>query len=419
MIWGSLAFTVCGLLAVSAFLVHSASVESADTYQYKVTMGMGIVIGVVGFVCVALACCMASRIQLALRLTEHAGKALLDVPSMLLAPFTMFTLFAFFMWGWVYVAAYLLSSGTLVLSEGTHYRSFSYDDHTKALLIYHGFALLWNAAFLLDLGKLVVSMCVSIWYWAPYPCTASGEWVEPLKRVQPDQDHLPSLHFCVFAHAISTAAQFSLGSVALGSFLAAMLGAIRMVFEYVKQKAMEKSGNNACVRCALCCMSCCLACIEGMLEFVSDNAYIQISMFGGNFCQSASAGFRLLMRNPLRMLATGLVQSVLIFAGKVFVVASSVAFATFMLSYRSSLDPSAGGGAEGYSGAAYALLPLILVAGGAWAVCSIVFNVFVVAISTMLQCVCEDEERNDGSLQHPYFLSESLQAALNSIQQQQ
>ena len=218
---------------------------------------------------------------------------------------------------------------------------------------------------------------------------------------------------------MSTSCQFSLGSVALGSFLAALLGAIRIVFEYVKQKTMEKTGNNACVRCALCCMSCCLACIEGMLEFVSDNAYIQISMFGGNFCQSASAGFRLLMRNPLRMLATGLVQSVLIFAGKVFVVASCVAFATFALTYRSSLDPLAGGGVEGYSGAAYALLPLIMVAGGSWAVCSIVFNVFVVAISTMLQCVCEDEERNDGSLQHPYFLSESLQAALNTIQQGQ
>jgi hypothetical protein len=232
------------------------------------------------------------------------------------------------------------------------------------MLIYHGFGLLWNAAFLLDLGKLVVSMCVSIWYWAPYPCTASGEWVEPLKRVQPDQDHLPSLHFCVFAHAMSTSCQFSLGSVALGSFLAVLLGAIRIVFEYVKQKTMEKTGNNACVRCALCCMSCCLACIEGMLEFVGDNAYIQISMFGGNFCQSASAGFGLLMRNPLRMLATGLVQSVLIFAGKVFVVASCVAFATFALSYRSSLDPSAGGSVEGYSGAADALLPLILMVGG-------------------------------------------------------
>merc|ERR1711968_51379 len=147
---------------------------------------------------------------------------------------------------------------------------------------------------------------------------------------------------------MGTSLRFHIGSVAVGSFLQAACFAIRIVFEYARQQMADMSGRrpNCIARMVLCCVSCCLSCVESFIEFVSDNAYIQIAMFGGNFCQSASAGFRLLMRNPLRMLATGLVQSVLIFAGKVFVVASSVAFATFMLSYRSSLDPSAGGGAE-------------------------------------------------------------------------
>lgn len=420
MIWGTLALTVLFLGLTSMHLCMLAtSMASHVTYQYKLTLGLGVAVGLLGVIAVAVACCMASRIQLALRLTEHAGKALQDVPSMLFTPVCVFVLFAAFMYFWIYSAAYLLSSGTLNIDTASHVRSFTYDQHTQLMLVVHLFSLLWNSAFLLDMGKLIVSMCVSVWYWAPFPCTASGEWVEPLQRMQPGLGEagadLPSLHFPVFPQAALMALKNSVGSVCLGSFLTALMGFIRIVFEYVKRQALDKTRNNCCVRASLCLMSCCLACIEGMLEFVSDNAYIQIAMFGGNFCQSASAGFRLLMRNPLRMMATGIVSSVLVFAGKVFVITCSVGYSVWMMSHSSALSPTSGG-VDGYSGAAYALLPVAFSAFGAWLVCSVVFNVFVTSIQTMLQCVCEDEERNDGSREHPYFLSESLQNALNSVQ---
>merc|ERR1712178_364334 len=72
-------------------------------------------IGIVALCVVALACCMCSRIQLALTLSDHAGKAMTDVPSMLVTPAAVFAIFLAFVYYWVYVLAYLLSSGTLIL----------------------------------------------------------------------------------------------------------------------------------------------------------------------------------------------------------------------------------------------------------------------------------------------------------------
>jgi len=358
---------------------------------------------------------------------------MIDVPSMLITPVACFTVFLGLVYYWVYVAAYLVSSGTLVLHgepvtsnstsissswTSSHVRSFTYDQHTRWMLIYHAFALLWNAAFLLDFGKLVVSSCVAIWYWAPNPLDGGRNWLPPLERMRTPAlgaDSKRAIDFNVFLQSVDTSLRFHIGSVAVGSFLQAACFAVRIVFEYARQQMADKSGRrpNCIARVVLCCVSCCLSCVESFIEFVSDNAYIQIAMFGGNFCQSASAGFRLLMRNPARMVVTGLVQSVLVFAGKVVVVTACAIFGVCMM-YREHAADVATRTESVYAAAAYSLLPLCLVVFGAWLVCSVVFNIFVVAIQTMLQCVCEDEERNDGN-QHPFFMSQELRHVLDNI----
>ena len=60
-----------------------------------------------------------------------------------------------------------------------------------------------------------------------------------------------------------------------------------------------------------------------LLQFLNKNAYIEIAVYGKNFCASAKNAFFLLMRNILRVAVLDKVTDFLLFIGK-FLVQSSM-----------------------------------------------------------------------------------------------
>lgn len=62
----------------------------------------------------------------------------------------------------------------------------------------------------------------------------------------------------------------------------------------------EANPENPVVKALLCCTRCCLDCLERFIKFISVNAYIQCSITGKNFCESAWNAFILILTNALR-----------------------------------------------------------------------------------------------------------------------
>ena len=66
----------------------------------------------------------------------------------------------------------------------------------------------------------------------------------------------------------------------------------------------------------------------------------------------------------------------------------------------------------------YAFVPIVVVIIGTFVIVSAFFNVYTMAVDTLLLCVLEDLERNDGSKERPYFMSKGLMKVLGIINEE-
>ena len=71
-----------------------------------------------------------------------------------------------------------------------------------------------------------------------------------------------------------------------------------MIF-FLKQ-AKKYGGDTAAVSCLFKCIHCCLGCFEKTLKYINRNAYIEVAIYGYNFCLGAYKAFTLLTANVLR-----------------------------------------------------------------------------------------------------------------------
>jgi solute carrier family 44 (choline transporter-like protein), member 2/4/5 len=105
-----------------------------------------------------------------------------------------------------------------------------------------------------------------------------------------------------------------LGSIALGSFLIALVELVRILFEYYAKK-LEKAGTNKVTEILLKCTRYLLDCFERVIRFLTENAYIMIAITGSNFCMSAKKAFGLIFTNSMRFGAVALMGKVFYIMG--------------------------------------------------------------------------------------------------------
>jgi len=109
------------------------------------------------------------------------------------------------------------------------------------------------------------------------------------------------------------------GSLALGSFILAIVWIIRITFEYLDRQMKMANKENAVVNMISNCIRCCLDCFHRFIKFINENAYIQVALTGESFCSSALAAFILALKNASTFLITNGVGTLIFFLGKMVV----------------------------------------------------------------------------------------------------
>ncbi|KAF3833994.1 hypothetical protein F7725_025198 [Dissostichus mawsoni] len=241
------------------------------------------------------------------------------------------------------------------------------------LQIYNAVAFLWCVNFVIALGQCTLAGAFASYYWA---------FNKP--------DDIP--YFPLSASFIRSL-RYHVGSLAFGALILTLVQIARMILEYIDHKTRQ--AQNPCARFVLCCMKCCLWCLEKFIKFLNRNAYIMIAIYGKNFCVSAKNAFMLLMRNVVRVVVLDKVTDLLLFFGKLLVVAGVGVLSFFFFSGRISLP----GNTFRTETLNYYWMPII----------TVVFGSYLIAHGFFM----EDLERNDGSLQKPYFMSKNLMKILN------
>uniref|UniRef100_A0A665UEG1 Choline transporter-like protein n=1 Tax=Echeneis naucrates TaxID=173247 RepID=A0A665UEG1_ECHNA len=255
------------------------------------------------------------------------------------------------------------------------------------LQIYNAVAFLWCVNFVIALGQCTLAGAFASYYWA---------FNKP--------DDIPM--FPVSGGFIRSL-RYHVGSLAFGSLILTLVQIVRILLEYIDHKTRE--AQNPVARFILCCMKCCLWCLEKFIKFLNRNAYIMIAIYGKNFCVSAKNAFSLLMRNVVRVVVLDKVTDLLLFFGKLLVVGGVGVLSFFFFSGRIPL-PGSTFRSETLN---YYWMPIITVVFGSYLIALGFFSVYSMCVDTLFLCFLEDLERNDGSLQKPYFMSKNLMKILS------
>uniref|UniRef100_A0A8C7DD57 Choline transporter-like protein n=1 Tax=Oncorhynchus kisutch TaxID=8019 RepID=A0A8C7DD57_ONCKI len=348
-----------------------------------------IILAIVEVVIILLLIFLRNRILIAIALIKEASRAIGYVMSALFYPLFTFALLSIVIAYWAVTAVFLSTSNQpiyKVFNETAcdHSRKICepavspafplahaecpdskclfafyggetvYHKYLIGLQFYNVFLFFWCANFVTALGQMTLAGAFASYYWA---------------LVKPDD--MPA--FPIFS-SLGRSLRYHTGSLAFGSLILSIIQIIRVLLEYIDHKL--QGTQNKCTKFLLCCLKCCFWCLEKFIKFINRNAYIMVAIYGKNFCTSAKDAFFLLMRNMIRVAVLDKVTDFLLFLGKLLIVGLTVVVGSYLI-------------AHGF------------------------FSVYAMCVDTLFLCFLEDLERNDGSAERPYLMSDRLLKVLN------
>ncbi|XP_046845307.1 choline transporter-like protein 4 isoform X2 [Xenia sp. Carnegie-2017] len=377
------------------------------TNSKKFWLASGIILTVVFVVLFLIMLVLRKRINISIALIKEASKAVGSIKAALFFPiFPWILQLGVFAW-FIAVALFLVSNGTqkfhVIDKNGTIQNftdcnpktftgnmsqcvlaGYETNEHLYRMAIFHFFGWLWMMNFVIALGECVLAGAFASWYFAFHK-----------------PDDVPALPII---SALGRTIRYHTGSLAFGAAIIAIVQFIRAVLEYIHHKLKESNQDNGFVKFFMRCLKCCFWCLEKCLRYLNKNVYIGIAIYGKNFCKAAKDAFFLLLRNALRVAAINGVTAFLLFMGRLFVV-GVIGVASFYWFDKFVND------VEDVQ-LSYSVVPIVVCVIGAWVVAALFFSVYEMAIDTIFFCFLEDCERNDGSAEKPYYMSDNLRDIL-------
>ncbi|KAL0246382.1 hypothetical protein GEMRC1_007594 [Eukaryota sp. GEM-RC1] len=126
------------------------------------------------------------------------------------------------------------------------------------------------------------------------------------------------------------------GSIALASLIIALVTALRIIVQVLKNKALSKS-DDLKVKILFCLIECCVRCIESFVKWFTGYMYIFIAKDGSSFCQSARATAEMMGHEALTICVSNSIAGFVLAIGKLL----GVGFATAVAYWLLSVEPSA------------------------------------------------------------------------------
>lgn len=270
------------------------------------------------FVCsfVVLAA-MRQRLAIAIGVVEESSRALVGMPTLLLVPIgsllTMLLLLPFIG----------LGIGAVMSLRKWEDGGWVYTDEVKAMLAIYTFGAIWLFTFIDALQFTALAGAVCDWYF----CMDKG------KR-QGGLDAATTL-FRSYMRLV----RYHLGSIAFGSFVVAVVKSIKYILAYISSQIQAQFPGNVAIKILIAVLNCCVACFERLVKYLTETAYIQIAIWGRNFCRSAFYGLKLSITNMGRLAFVTILSKCLIILGTIEISVSSAATCAFFIYAQDALPP--------------------------------------------------------------------------------
>lgn len=439
-------------LAAYSYVVYQDWKDNDDTDDMQVNgmQALSFIFIVVAVLYWCLIICICSKIKLCIALTKVAGKAVRDIPLVVLFPIVQVAGLVLFLVPWIYYFLYLNSQGCKIksgycndddgdvcfkdsecadsvdcnvgdgkswifasseyypdecLDQSPNYQSY---DNIQLAQYYLMFCYFWTSQFIIAMGQLVFALTFFLWYFTEDAVEVSesgGEasccrrWFGKISGSGRDDTLLFHAMWQSTYHA---------GSAAFGSLIIAIIKFIRYCI--AKLQAQCEKGVPPCpafvpgsistcwsgmgkgvIRIIFCCLQCCMCCIERCMKFINKHAYIIIAIHGDvSFCSAAVRSFFLILRNIRLIAAITLVQEFVTIIGKFFVITVTGALSYVMMErYISDQLNSLIG-------------PVLFVMILAYFVSDMFMVVYSMAIDVLMHCFMSDKEMHEDNNPPPF-----------------
>lgn len=248
------------------------------------------------------------------------------------------------------------------------------------LQILNAFVFLWTLAFNHGLAVFVISGAVSMWYFSQNKSKQRDLKVHKMPRFY-------------ILDSLARAARYSLGTVALGSLLLAVVSSVRYFVAYIQKRLQAQRGAPEYLPRTMrtlvdCVVQCLLGWFQTLLEIVTRYSYIYASIKGESFAQSGRLVFGLLLKHTRLMASVSVLCTTLITLCKLSICVASC------LVYYSIITNVAEFRAGGESAISSPVISLIACFLLAYVISTAFFSVFDVAIDTVLLCYVTDMDEN-------------------------
>lgn len=239
----------------------SEQLESEER-NLQVLTGTLVFVAVFTLIFLCVVCAMRKAIYTAVQIFEEASKALFHMPSVFCVPVCSLVSIVAWLVVFAVIMAYVATANDHE-TDDKGYVEYKISERQEVMFAYMIFALYWITQLFLAMEEFIVASSVVIWYLhqGKFKGWELGESAWRLFRY----------HF---------------GSIALGSFIVALVQFARTIVEYVEYKTKEAGQDSCIVKYIFYCLRCCLYCLEKCVKFINKNAYIEIAIWGDSFCVS-------------------------------------------------------------------------------------------------------------------------------------
>jgi len=221
------------------------------------------------------------------------------------------------------------------------------------------FGLIWIISFIVACNDFVIIVSSITWYFSKKTDEGDG-----------------SASICT---GFKWIAKYHCGSLALGSFILALVWIIRGIFEYAAEKLQDAAGENCCTKCMIWTCRCCLDCFDRFMRYLTENAYIYMALTGDPFCESALDVFCLMLKNSAKFGFVISIGSVFGFLAKATIASFTTITAYFLMGVMIDDD-----------GVTSPVGPLIIIGLFGYLCGAIFMSVFETSSNAILQCFLVD-----------------------------
>jgi choline transporter-like protein 2/4/5 len=335
-----------------------------------------IVLGLSAIIFLIMLVCGFNQLKVAIDVVDASADFLRKTKRVISVPVVYFFFTVVVVMVWLFAMVCIWSIGTITAKTGVTNPYFqlktvkfggkadSSDIYILACVMFFG--LLWIVAFFNAQQSFIVMVSACTYYF------------DSTKDKEGDATVSMGVKWAWVQHA---------GSLAMGSFIIALVEFVRIVVYTLTEQARKASGDNAAVKCLACLANCIMACIEKIVDYINKAAYSYMAVSGDGFCTSAWNGFLLNMKHSLEFAWAKLLAELFILTGKLSLVAVNCLILYLVMHYVTD-DFS---GDEAVSSI---WSPMIVVAIITFIAASVFLGLFSNTVLALMTCLAIDTDLN-------------------------